>query len=736
MSAAFKRELYVTVLLLAIGPALIAIHPEIPFVNDGSCDPWYVFGLFYYFPDATHWSLEGGGIPRQVARLPYVIPGYLLTKAFKGITTDYLLFFMFYSSSVFLLYRTVRALINAKVAVFAAIFFAVHPLIVANYSVTFASPAIFYCILSLYLVVRAMEADKRIVKLGALFGSGLAMGAALHVHLGIVVYGITNYLIYFIYVSFYSSKSIEARIWHLLQAACAVLAGIVVVSAALGGLAVLFGGSFSLIFKQFLYLSDEFSDYAQQWLVPDWYVNGGIGGILAATLLLSGINIYLFTSRTRKVTQSENVRRHVLATSWAVLILTIICLIYGLLGGSIIQYHYYYVFFVPYLSIIIFSPLLCLRNGKSRATDVWAILFLICGILASALNEDFLDWLHLSPVEAIASVGAAVAAASVYGFLIVSKKRRPALSILYGAAVLLMLVIVRPDGMGSAIWTNVQNQHYAMEYQRIRQGLALLSRIPFKTYPKFWVDMETGSTELSAYPRSYFSCTFQRQFPGVDPGLWNASREFRFEPGEDVVIISGSPGLRSRADDGFAALGLAASEVADVGFAAGDRHYEFLVEHILGSTTPSSSFRPRVIGEPPLDAEKIQDVYRRVDDLESGSKNQDRFPIEVRTPDQPWAYGAEFQRFKRVKGPVWIRVRADVRSGPVGIGILDQQGGDFISRELVTQQGAVTVDLYVVRPEISGYLVIQSWNSGKSADITINDITVLTLPTNAHRPPG
>ena len=129
------------------------------------------------------------------------------------------------------------------------------------------------------------------------------MGAALHAYLGIVVYGIANYLIYFFYELFYSPKTIKARIWHLLQAGCVVFAGMAALTVALGGLAMLFGASFSLVFEQFLYLQYEFSDEAkQQWSVPDWYLHGGVAGIFLAASLLSAINIYLFNSRMKRFT--------------------------------------------------------------------------------------------------------------------------------------------------------------------------------------------------------------------------------------------------------------------------------------------------------------------------------------------------------------------------------------------------------------------------------------------------
>ncbi|MGH9694117.1 MAG: hypothetical protein ACRD5Z_08255, partial [Bryobacteraceae bacterium] len=120
---------------MAIGPVLIAIHPSIPFVNDGECDPWFLFGTFYHFPDAAHWiwydmgmrrldSVLQFGPGRQISRLSQVIPGHLITQEFNGIAADYVMFFLYYSVSVLFFYRAVRLLIGDKVALFAVIVFA------------------------------------------------------------------------------------------------------------------------------------------------------------------------------------------------------------------------------------------------------------------------------------------------------------------------------------------------------------------------------------------------------------------------------------------------------------------------------------------------------------------------------------------------------------------------------------------------------------------------------------
>ena len=600
-------------------------------------------------------------------------------------------------------------------------FFALHPLIIANYSVTFASPAILYCIISLFLVARAIDVKNRSGRIGLLFGSGIAMGAALHVHLGIVVYGIANYLIYLVYELLYSPEAIRTRIWHLLQAGCVVLAGIAGLTVALGGLAMLFGGSFSLVFEQFRDLSYELSSAArQEWSVPDWYLHGGTIGMFVAALLLSAINIYLCSSRLGRVTLPENVRQRVSALSWAMLALTVIGLPYSAFDGSI-GYDYYYVFFVPYLGVVVFSPLLFLNIGKSRATIAWAIVFLICGLGASALNEHVIGWLHRVPIEAIASLAAAVCAGSVYGYLALSGRTGPGLGVLYAVLILFMLIIVRPEQMGVQIWNSPRDLQYAREYQRIREGLGLLSTVHFKRYPQFWIDT-SGPNELIAYPRSYLFCRFQKPFPAIDRDLWNVKKNgpvapFQFTPDQDVVIISSAPNLRLTADAAFAALGLVADELADFTLRSRGKDYEFLIEHISATTAVSS---------PPADSEQFNNVFRPVALTGITSIENNAFPIEVRTPAQPWEYGARFQPAReKLEGPLWIRVRADVRNGPVGVGILNRVATNFISRRLVTDPGPVTIDFHIVDPELAGDLVVESWDKGKPADVTISDITVL-----------
>lgn len=54
------------------------------------------------------------------------------------------------------------------------------------------------------------------------------------------------------------------------------------------------------------------------------------------------------------------------------------------------------------------------------------------------------------------------------------------------------------------------------------------------------------------------------------------------------------------------------------------------------------------------------------------AKRQGPFIAEVRTPAEPWAYGAQFPlRTRNLKGPLWVRIQASVKGGSVGFGILN-----------------------------------------------------------------
>src|SRR6185437_10922547 len=121
----------------------------------------------------------------------------------------------------------------------------------------------------------------------------------------------------------------------------------------------------------------------------------------------------------------------------------------------------------------------------------------------------------------------------------------------------------------------------------------------------------------------------------------------------------------------------------------------------------------------PPDAVEVHDAFDAPRIPGSNLKLGGGFPYQVRTPAQSWAYGAQFPvRVTEATGPMWIRVRARVRGGAVGIGMLNQGGSDFLSRVAIEKPGDSTVILAVPQSKHIGDLVVQTWAEGESADAT------------------
>ena len=126
--AGARGRILVPLLLLAVILGMMYMHPSIPFANDGHCDPWYIFGLFYTFPSALHWWSGA----YQVSRLTEILPGYAFTRLFPGVGADYGLFLFNLGIAVVAFYGAVRRLLTIQVAVVSSMFLALSPLMLGK----------------------------------------------------------------------------------------------------------------------------------------------------------------------------------------------------------------------------------------------------------------------------------------------------------------------------------------------------------------------------------------------------------------------------------------------------------------------------------------------------------------------------------------------------------------------------------------------------------------------------
>jgi hypothetical protein len=131
-----------------------------------------------------------------------------------------------------------------------------------------------------------------------------------------------------------------------------------------------------------------------------------------------------------------------------------------------------------------------------------------------------------------------------------------------------------------------------------------------------------------------------------------------------------------------------------------------------------------VPSDAPTDAVEVRDFFGSADAL----------PKAVETPAQPWAYGAQFLPTAHdLTGPVWIRVHAKVSAGPIGIGVLNVDGSDFLSRVSIARQGDSTVTLPVAKGEQIGSLVVQTWDKPTAGNVVVEAITVLSKQASASQ---
>ena len=98
----------------------------------------------------------------------------------------------------------------------------------------------------------------------------------------------------------------------------------------------------------------------------------------------------------------------------------------------------------------------------------------------------------------------------------------------------------------------------------------------------------------------------------------------------------------------------------------------------------------------------------------------------VETAPEPWAYSAEFSMDIPAgrEGPGFVRVEVLVTRGPIGIGVLNPAGTDFLFRVPVQEsEEPQSVDIPVPDFRQMGRLVIQNWDTRGSHSARVRSVT-------------
>jgi len=578
------RRLIELLLLVMLAPMLAFILKGVPFANDGHCDPWYTFGLFYIEPQATHWL----PLARQVGRLAEIAPGYALTHMLPGISADYALFYIYYTASVASVYYLTWLLISPRLAIVGAAVFATSPIVLADYSITLDTPALLYNCLSFLAIAAATRSVRLGQHLLLLFVSGAALGFAVNAHLAILPFACANYVTYLIYML------LERRRRLIFLSVVSAAIGALTSTAALGVANVLFfGGAFMQVLNQLAWVGEVSKHNADLYWDSTWFLKTPDAALLCLMLVITTIS--MFRLRAAKVVTGEALSR-VTALSGGVFSLICALLLYDRVGGVFLQYDYYFEFLIPYLALTVVLPLQLFSFDDLRWTLPCSLTFLFVCVAAASVPVQGAPWLYQEPQ----SMYLALLLTLIIALLILLSRRFEAASILspafYLGALAGLTLIVRPNYFGQQLWTADSGPIDRDSYARIRQGLTFLSSMHFAKHPKFWVDTSDGRAETIAFPRSYLQCQFN-PFPRVDPRWWFSEDrptfgipvtigEHRFLPGDNVVVVSAQHNIASVARKSFDTLGLLTMPRAHLVVGDGNSRYEILVEYVLRQVHP------------------------------------------------------------------------------------------------------------------------------------------------------
>jgi hypothetical protein len=563
------RTIAYGLLVILLGPAVLSIFPALPFANNGSCDPWYVYGLYFNLPEFLRWTPN----MRQTGRLTATLPGYFLTHTLPGILSDYALFLLFFGVAVFFLYKTAGLFFSKERAALAAIFFGLSPLVIGNYAVTYTVHSLTYAILALYCTSCAIVSSSRRQLIGWMFLSGVAWGSSLHAHLAVLPFTGFIYLCFALCIALEFEQSIQSRAVTLAVGFGAVLCGFIALTAAVSLFtAAEWGARYTIIFNQFRYLSVALERDADIFWIKDWYRNSSSSGMYILGFAAAAICVFDRGLRLKRQRASASDRRQLaIAASF---IVTLVVLVYDVLShGVTLQYEYYYVFLWPFLALVVFAAEI---DRGCRRKSIFVLMFGVACFVGIAIKQYQLPpWIN--DHQPAASIAIAIAATA----LLIVLQQKPQASLLTGYLLVLSLatLVVRPHQMGGLLWEQPNTHEQRNSYRRLNAGLKFLDQILSKPgvaddFPHVWVDPD-GPIEGRAYSVAYYECRFH-PFPKINPDYWKRPG-LNFEPGDLVVVVSRPPNLFDRVTAALNGLNLQPTEIASKTISDEKGLYEIMV---------------------------------------------------------------------------------------------------------------------------------------------------------------
>jgi len=100
----------------------------------------------------------------------------------------------------------------------------------------------------------------------------------------------------------------------------------------------------------------------------------------------------------------------------------------------------------------------------------------------------------------------------------------------------------------------------------------------------------------------------------------------------------------------------------------------------------------------------------------------------IRTPPTPWAYGAELPLAwsKERRGAGYLKARFRVREGVIGLGVVNRERNDFITRlEFPASPNEYCVFVPLPRLQKAGAVVVQTWEKAEAALVEVKELSLV-----------
>lgn len=682
-------DLFSCLLIASLPLILFAVNDTWIFSQLNTTDPWIYAGFHLHLPD----FLRTFGNTYYASRLPWTVAGWLLHNSFDDEHALYILHFIVFYLAVFSLYVAIRTIFaNAAAACAAALLLGSHSYFLHAVGWDYVDGPSLACSLA-GIAAMASAAIQRHWRLAALiWGAAMCAMVSLYILLAVIVP--VQIGLFLLLNRLRGRRSIlAAAAWFTTGGGAAMLC-MSLINWQLGGPFFYLGGQIRILSAMADYRYTENLPLAQWVGKAPWLL------LPALTFCFSCAYVLV-----RSLSVLKKIRFNDAGTDPETL-LCLCCLaditaslIYvGLEADhfNVLHFMEYAVALLPfaYLTIggalaIIIKPLGKLQEFVFLA--VVAVITLVPWVLAT-LGYVFPRWDLFSGLTF--EIGWVLAGSLLLLFLIPRSYR------LGGATSLILFLSVVNLGAPSHMLSYPPNPATKPETLAVFDASRAIGRYNPDARARFWFNAKAPEGNVLGE----VVATYLWQYSLVNdqfPKLITANGEqSSVAPGDRIILLT------STAED---VIALANATVAD-------QNLSFERVAKIEIRRPGFAFAIFVT-DVKIDPSKYREIaFSQVSSVE--------LPSSIVTPAQPWSYAAQFPlQIQDLKGPLWIHIRANVHGGPIGIGILSQDGSDFLSRAVVAA-GETTVSLRVSEPGESGDLVIESWEQGVPADVRVDAITV------------